>query len=154
PRRTASRSSRIRPAWPSREDRQRAFPKPRQVLPRSRGEDSSSSSFEPPNWVSRERRVGIARMEAPIETTRCSGLLFLTTTNAIPAALLEHLGEDPHALDQPRSGICFRLIPEGHFLKEPTHRPLVELRQPGNDHRAHAGFAKLIIADLMTCDAD
>jgi hypothetical protein len=66
-----------------------------------------------------------------------------------------HLCDDPLALDQPRGGICFRLAPEEvHLLKEPSHRPLVKLRQPGNDHCAYAVLANLIFAELLICDAD
>src|SRR5215470_2431137 len=62
--------------------------------------------------------------------------------------------------DRPGVDLCFRLFRnifhlflESHSLKEPPHRPLVELRQPGDDHCAHAIVANFILAHLLICNA-
>jgi hypothetical protein len=71
-----------------------------------------------------------------------------------PVAKPVQLRDDPLALDQSRGAVFFRHVPEGHFLKKPTDRPLVNLRQSGNDHCACAVLANLILAYLLICDAD
>jgi hypothetical protein len=50
--------------------------------------------------------------------------------------------------------IHFSLFPESHSLKEPPHRPPVELRQPGDDHCTYAIAANFILSHLLICDAD
>ena len=56
--------------------------------------------------------------------------------------------------DRVREGNCFRVFHDAHLLKEPLHRPPVDLRQPSHDHRAHAIVANFILAHLLIRDAD